>query len=95
VFELGCLSLASSKHQSQTTKLKHPSSNKQARTTNLKQPSSNTQAPTTKLKQPSSNTQAQTTIAIFRMCYGENGTVNFLETLAENVFRHSYSMMQV
>ena len=33
-------------------------------------------------------------IAIFRMCYGENGTVKFLETLADNVFRHDYSMMQ-
>jgi hypothetical protein len=28
-------------------------------------------------------------IAIFRMCYGENGTVKFLETLADNVFRHN------
>jgi len=27
------------------------------------------------------------------MCYGENGTVKFLETLADNVFRHNYSMM--
>jgi hypothetical protein len=27
-------------------------------------------------------------IAIFRMCYGENGTVKFFETLADNVFRH-------
>jgi hypothetical protein len=27
-----------------------------------------------------------------RMCYGENGTVKFLETLADNVFRHNYSM---
>jgi hypothetical protein len=34
-------------------------------------------------------------IAIFRMCYGENGTVKFLETLADNVFRHNYSMMQI
>jgi hypothetical protein len=32
-------------------------------------------------------------IAIFRMCYGENGTVNFFETLADNVFRHNYSMV--
>jgi hypothetical protein len=24
--------------------------------------------------------------AIFRMCYGENGTVKFLETLADNVW---------
>jgi hypothetical protein len=32
-------------------------------------------------------------IAIFRMCYEENGTVKFLETLADNVFRHNYSMM--
>jgi hypothetical protein len=30
-------------------------------------------------------------IAIFRICYGENGTVKFLETLADNVFRHNYS----
>jgi hypothetical protein len=30
-----------------------------------------------------------------RMCYGENGTVKFLETLADNVFRHNYSMMQI
>ena len=28
------------------------------------------------------------------MCYGETGTVKFLETLADNVFRHIYSMMQ-
>ena len=34
-------------------------------------------------------------IAIFRMCYGENGTMKFFETLADNVFRHSYSMMQI
>jgi hypothetical protein len=27
------------------------------------------------------------------MCYGENGTVKFVETLADNVFRHIYSMM--
>jgi hypothetical protein len=26
---------------------------------------------------------------------GENGTVKFLETLADNVFRHYYSMMQI
>jgi hypothetical protein len=29
------------------------------------------------------------------MCYGENGMVKFLETLADNVFRHNYSMMQI
>ena len=34
-------------------------------------------------------------IAIFRMCYGENGTVKFFETLTDNVFRHNYSMMQI
>ena len=34
-------------------------------------------------------------IAIFKMCYGENGTVKFLETLADNVCRHIYSMMQI
>ena len=34
-------------------------------------------------------------IAVFRMCYGENGTVNFFETLADNVLRHIYSMMQI
>ena len=34
-------------------------------------------------------------IAIFRMCYGEKGTVKLLETLADNVFRHNYSMMQI
>ena len=34
-------------------------------------------------------------MAIFRMCYGENGTVKFLETLSENVFRHNYSMVQI
>jgi hypothetical protein len=36
-------------------------------------------------------------IAIFsyRMCYGENGMVKFLETLADDVFRHNYSMMQI
>jgi hypothetical protein len=33
-------------------------------------------------------------IAIFRMCYGENGTVKLLETLADNVFRHNYSMIK-
>jgi hypothetical protein len=27
-------------------------------------------------------------IAMFRMSYGENGTVKFLEALPENVFRH-------
>ena len=34
-------------------------------------------------------------IVIFRMCYGENSTVKFFETLADNVFRHNYSMMQI
>jgi hypothetical protein len=34
-------------------------------------------------------------IAIFRMCYGENGTVKFLETLADNVCIHNYSIMQI
>ena len=34
-------------------------------------------------------------IAIFRMYYRENGTVTFLETLADNVSRHNYSMMQI
>jgi hypothetical protein len=34
-------------------------------------------------------------IVIFRMCYGENGMVKFLETLADNVFRHNNSMMQI
>jgi hypothetical protein len=34
-------------------------------------------------------------IAIFRMCYGENGTVKFLENLADNIFSHRYSMMQI
>ena len=29
------------------------------------------------------------------MCYGENGTVKFLETLVDNVFRPNYSMMQI
>jgi len=29
------------------------------------------------------------------MCYGENGTVKFLETLADNVFRDNYLMMQI
>jgi hypothetical protein len=29
------------------------------------------------------------------MCYAENGTVKFLETLADNVFTHHYSMMQM
>jgi hypothetical protein len=32
---------------------------------------------------------------MFRMCYGENGTVKFLETLEDNVYRHSYSIMQI
>ena len=36
-----------------------------------------------------------TKIAIFRMCYRENGTVKFLETLADNVFRHNYSMIHI
>jgi hypothetical protein len=36
-----------------------------------------------------------TKIAIFRMCYGENGTVKFFETLADNIFRHNYSMMEI
>jgi hypothetical protein len=34
-------------------------------------------------------------IAIFRMYYGENGTVKSFETLVHNVFRHNYSMMQI
>jgi hypothetical protein len=34
-------------------------------------------------------------IAIFKMCYGESGTVKFFETLADDVFRHNYSMMQI
>jgi hypothetical protein len=29
------------------------------------------------------------------MCYAENGTVKFLETLADNIFTHNYSMMQI
>jgi hypothetical protein len=29
------------------------------------------------------------------MCYGDNGTVKFLETLADNVLSHNYSMMQI
>jgi len=29
------------------------------------------------------------------MCYGENITVKFLETLPDNVFRHNYLMMQI
>jgi hypothetical protein len=29
------------------------------------------------------------------MLYGENGTLKFLETLTDNVFRHTYSMMQI
>ena len=29
------------------------------------------------------------------MCYGENGMVKFLETLADNVARHNYLMMQI
>jgi hypothetical protein len=29
------------------------------------------------------------------MCYAENGTVKFLETLADNLFTHNYSMMQI
>jgi len=28
------------------------------------------------------------------MFYGENDTMKFLETFADNVFRHNYSMMQ-
>ena len=34
-------------------------------------------------------------IAIFRMCYGENGAVKFLKTLADNALKHNYSMMQI
>jgi len=34
-------------------------------------------------------------IAIFRMCYAENGTVKFLETLEDNVFTDNYSMMHI
>jgi hypothetical protein len=34
-------------------------------------------------------------IAIFRMSYGENGTVKFFETLADDVFKHNYSIMQI
>jgi hypothetical protein len=30
-----------------------------------------------------------------RMCYEENGTVELFENLADNVFRHNYSMMQI
>jgi hypothetical protein len=29
------------------------------------------------------------------MCYGEIGTVKYLATLADNVLRHNYSMMQI
>jgi hypothetical protein len=29
------------------------------------------------------------------MRYGENDTVKFLETLPDNVFKHSYSVMQI
>ena len=29
------------------------------------------------------------------MRYGENDTVKFLEALADNVFRHNYSMMRI
>jgi hypothetical protein len=29
------------------------------------------------------------------MCYGENDMVKFLETLADNVFTHNYSKMQI
>jgi hypothetical protein len=28
------------------------------------------------------------------MCYGGNGTVKFFEPLADNVFRHNYSMIK-
>ena len=34
-------------------------------------------------------------LAIFRMCDGENGTVKFFETLADNVFKHNYPMIQI
>jgi hypothetical protein len=33
-------------------------------------------------------------LPLFSMCYGENGRVKFVATLANNVFRHKYSMMQ-
>jgi hypothetical protein len=29
------------------------------------------------------------------MCYGENGTVNFFQTLADIVFRNNFFMMQI
>jgi hypothetical protein len=29
------------------------------------------------------------------MCYGENSMVKCFETLADNVFRYNYSMMQI
>jgi hypothetical protein len=29
------------------------------------------------------------------MCYAENGTVKFLEALADNVFTHNYSIMEI
>jgi hypothetical protein len=29
------------------------------------------------------------------MCYGDNGTVKFLETLTDNAFSHNYSRMQI
>jgi hypothetical protein len=34
-------------------------------------------------------------IAIFRICYGEKGTVKFFEILADNVFRHNYSTNEI
>jgi hypothetical protein len=29
------------------------------------------------------------------MCYGENGMVKFFETLANNVFRHNYTSLEI
>jgi hypothetical protein len=30
-----------------------------------------------------------------RMCYGENGTVKFVETVADNVFRHDANLKKI
>jgi transcriptional/translational regulatory protein YebC/TACO1 len=29
------------------------------------------------------------------MCYGENGTVKFVETVADNVFRHDANLRKI
>jgi hypothetical protein len=39
------------------------------------------------------NNTSKIAIFSYRMCYGENGMVKFLETLADDVCRHNYSII--